>query len=77
MAIRCCNGCVAPKRYPGCHGTCPEYIKEKAEHDARAEADYKRRSIRSGLINQQYNAVSRANKGKRKTKGGTDNGRQK
>ena len=68
MAIRCCNGCVAPKRYPGGHSVCPDYIKEKAEHDAWAEAGYKRRSIRSGLINQQYNAVSRANKGKRKTK---------
>ena len=28
--ILCCKGCVAPKRYPGCHGHCPEYIKEKA-----------------------------------------------
>lgn len=39
MAIFCCKGCVAPKRYPGCHGHCPEYIAEKAEHDSR-KAEY-------------------------------------
>jgi hypothetical protein len=26
-------GCVAPKRYPGCHDKCPEYLAAKAEHD--------------------------------------------
>ena len=31
--ITCCKDCVAPKRRPGCHGSCPEYIVEKAEHD--------------------------------------------
>lgn len=30
MKIKCCKDCVAPKRYPGCHGVCPEYIHEKA-----------------------------------------------
>lgn len=35
MAIYCCNGCVAPKRYPGCHSHCPEYLVERAEHDRR------------------------------------------
>ena len=30
MKIKCCKDCVAPKRYPGCHGICPEYIYEKA-----------------------------------------------
>ncbi len=33
MAIKCCNGCVPPKRHPGCHGQCPEYLAEKAEYD--------------------------------------------
>lgn len=27
--IKCCIKCVAPKRHPGCHGTCEEYLKEK------------------------------------------------
>lgn len=31
--ISCCKDCVAPKRRPGCHGSCPEYLVEKAEHD--------------------------------------------
>ena len=39
MAIHCCYGCVAPKRHPGCHGSCPEYIAAKAEHD-RLKAIY-------------------------------------
>ena len=49
MAIKCCNGCVPPKRNPTCHGICPDYIKEKAEHDARMEEDYKRRRVNRNL----------------------------
>lgn len=25
QAFECCLNCAAPKRYPGCHGRCPEY----------------------------------------------------
>lgn len=28
--IKCCKDCVAPKRHIGCHGTCKEYLDEKA-----------------------------------------------
>ena len=66
MGIKCCNGCVPPKRNPYCHGTCEEYKKEKARHEAELAADYKRRSIRTGLILEQERAVRRAAKGKRK-----------
>ena len=38
MAIRCCNGCVAPKRHAGCHATCPEYLKEHEQHVAEKQA---------------------------------------
>lgn len=31
MAIKCCKNCVPPQRHPGCHSTCPDYIREKAE----------------------------------------------
>ena len=31
--IYSCKNCVAPKRHPGCHGSCPEYLADKAEHD--------------------------------------------
>lgn len=43
--FECCHYCVAPKRYPGCHSTCPDYIKQKAEWDALKEA---RRKANSG-----------------------------
>ena len=52
MAISCCRYCVAPKRYPGCHGKCPDYSKEKAKHDAeKAERD-KRKRIEYNLDSQ-------------------------
>lgn len=37
--IDCCNGCVAPKRHIGCHGTCKEYKAAKAAYEqAKANA---------------------------------------
>lgn len=51
MGIKCCYGCVPPKRYPGCGATCPEYIKEKAEDAAKKEAYYKERRL-TGEIRQ-------------------------
>jgi hypothetical protein len=59
---------MAPKRHPGCHGSCPEYLKEKAEYDARAAEDYKRRHLIQDLNDQRYRAVTRATKHKRKCK---------
>ena len=29
-----CTKCVPPKRYPGCHSTCPDYAKGRAKLDA-------------------------------------------
>lgn len=43
--IKCCRGCVAPKRHPGCHDHCPEYLAEKGDWEARkAEMDAKKRT---------------------------------
>ena len=70
MPIRCCNGCVPPKRSSTCHGTCPDYIREKAEHDAQMAEEFRKRSIEQGLTNETYRAVQRAVKGKRKRKEG-------
>lgn len=36
--IKCCHGCVPPKRCPGCHGVCPEYLEEKRIHEEEREA---------------------------------------
>ena len=32
-----CKNCVAPKRHPGCHATCPDYILEKTKHNKLKE----------------------------------------
>ena len=65
MAISCCHGCMVPKRHPGCHDTCPEYLKERAEHEARKEEDYKRRQLVQNLNEQRYQAIHKAVKDKR------------
>lgn len=62
MPIRCCNGCVPPKRSSTCHGICPDYIREKAEHDAMMAEENKKRSINQGLNDQTGRAVQKANK---------------
>ena len=66
MAIKCCHGCIAPRRHPGCHDHCPEYLKEKAEHDAKAAYDYKRRKTIQDLNEQRYRAITKAERNKRK-----------
>lgn len=68
MAIKCCYGCVAPKRHEGCHGSCPEYLAEKAKHDAERAEEQKRRDLSRNLYEQRYDRVSRALKRKRKHK---------
>ena len=60
MAINCCRYCVSPKRYPGCHGQCSEYISEKATHDALKAVDDKRKSIEYGLNSQYADGVHKA-----------------
>lgn len=30
-----CHHCVAPKRHPGCHDHCPDYIRAKAKYDQK------------------------------------------
>ena len=66
MAIKCCNGCVPPKRNPTCHGSCPDYIREKTENDARLAEENRKRSIKHGLNDETFRGVQRATKGKRK-----------
>ena len=65
MAINCCKGCVAPKRYPGCHGQCPEYLKEKAEYDAMKAAADKKKMIEFELDDQRNSLARKANKRRR------------
>lgn len=57
MKIKCCKDCVAPKRYPGCHGVCPEYIHEKALWEEEKTAIREERRIRSELYEQRSEGV--------------------
>lgn len=62
--ITCCNGCVPPKRTTTCHfdGTCPEYIEQKAVHDAELERKNKAKFAQDSIICQKYEGVRRAYK---------------
>lgn len=62
MAIKCCKDCVAPKRYPGCHDHCPEYIKEKTAYDAKMAEEHRKRAIKNGLDSQTCNVIHKAYK---------------
>lgn len=64
--IRCCYGCVPPKRSPTCHGTCPDYIAAKAENDRLVEQQRQENAISHGLYAQKLRNIDRAQKTKRK-----------
>lgn len=66
MAFECCVSCVKPKRHPGCHDHCPDYLAEKAEHETRKAQQDKERRIAGGIYQQKCAAVNRAVKGKRR-----------
>lgn len=43
MRYNSCEGCVAPKRHPGCHSTCPDHIIDKAFHEAEKAEERRKR----------------------------------
>ena len=66
MGIWCCKGCIPPKRYPGCHGSCPEYIEEKAEHEKRKEIYDRERDISVAIYYNRGEKVNKAMKNRKK-----------
>ena len=70
MAIRCCNGCVAPKRYPGCKANCTDYIIDNAFHQAEREEQRKKKEISYGLAVQRSAGVTKALRDRRYNKDG-------
>lgn len=69
--IECCHYCVAPKRYPGSHGKCPEYLAERTAYEKRKMAYYGDRQVQAGLDEQRDKRITRVmkeklKKGKRK-----------
>ena len=61
--ITCCHHCVPPKRHTACWGHCPEYLKEKAEYEAKKEARRKKDDLNSWLNAQRYASVNHTRKG--------------
>lgn len=70
MAIKCCNGCVPPKRNPGCHGRCPEYLAEKAEYDRLMAQDREKRDIGNAIYSNRSVKVNNAMRRRRNKKYG-------
>ena len=68
MSIKCCNGCVAPKRHEACWGHCQEYIAAKAEHDRRKEEYYKEDRLNVAINLERGKKVYNALKGYRTSK---------
>lgn len=58
--ITCCNDCIAPKRHPGCHASCPEYIAEKAVYNERKAIHDKERDIGCAITNNRTDKVIKA-----------------
>lgn len=52
-----CYRCVAPKRFPGCHGTCPEYKLEAEEIEQEKAAIKAKRELESVLYRRWRNQV--------------------
>ena len=71
MAKRCCYGCVAPKRYSGCHDHCPERAKEKALDNEKKAAGM----IQIGIMEQMIAGINRAKKKNRQKRNGWKRGR--
>lgn len=68
MAIRCCIGCVAPKRHEKCHNHCQDYNTEKImDIVAKAPAEKEKQAAYS-VTAQKADGVDRAYKNRRKYK---------
>lgn len=68
MPIFSCKNCVPPKRHPGCHGTCPEYLGEKETYEFHMEEYRKQHNLSNAIYAQRGRAVQRAMKHRRKGK---------
>ena len=60
--FECCRHCVPPKRNPGCHSTCPEYLGERAEYDRKKAIEDEKMRIKNGCRSQREESVRKAMK---------------
>lgn len=68
MAVKCCKGCVAPKRYPGCHNHCQEYLTARAEYDRLKEIYDRERNINNAIYQNRSMKVYKAMRERAKLK---------
>ena len=68
MQVYSCKGCVAPKRYPGCHSKCHEYIAQRAEYDRLKAAWDQQQAITIGIYTSRNEKVYKAMKDRRNKK---------
>ena len=66
--ITSCKNCVPPKRYPGCHGTCPEYLEQKAEYDRLKEIHDREKQVNLGIYIDRNTKVYKAMQSRRNKK---------
>ena len=67
-SFQSCKGCVAPKRYPGCHAVCAEYRYAKAAYESRKEEYYKDEKLSAAINIDRGKKVYNALKGYRTSK---------
>ena len=60
--ITCCNGCVPPKRHTACWGNCPEYLKQKAEYEAKKAKRYRDDDITGAIATDRRKKARKAMK---------------
>ena len=51
---------VAPKRNPGCHDHCPEYIAERAEYDRKKAIYNRERNISNAIYQNRSKKIEKA-----------------
>lgn len=66
VGIKCCKGCIAPKRHSGCHSKCPEYLKEKEAWEEKKKAVSKQRKTDNDVYEQRSESMRKALKRKRR-----------
>ena len=66
--IDCCRYCKAPKRHPGCHASCGEYIAERAEYDRLKAIHDRERAINVSIVQQRGDRIYKALKSRRNKK---------
>lgn len=62
MSFDECRVCVPPKRHSGCHDTCPDYIKRKAEWDENKKKIWENKKKEKEIGGYKINATRKARK---------------